>query len=202
MSRPGGTLLRIAAAVVIVAGAIVLGTFAAQRGVQRPPSACSANSQATSSTPLALASAQDYLAQGDDAFDQGDCERAIAAYSRAIELNPALAEAYNNRAYAYMAQQDYARALPDLDKALQIRPEYVNALMSRGDIHNYYYQIDYDRAVADYDRVLALDAQAGSHTSVCGHRMLAMHHGWGPGVLVEILTGGTRAGCPAASPGY
>ena len=202
MSRPGPTLLRIAAAVVIFAGVFVLGTFAAQRGVQRPPGACTAAQPVASAATAALASAQEYLARGDDAFDQGDCERAIAAYSRAIELKPVFADAYNNRAYAYMAQRDYARALADLDKAIQIRPEYVNALMNRGDIHNYYYQIDYDRAVADYDRVLALDAQAAGHTSVCGHRMLAIHHGWGPGVLVDMLTGGVRAGCPATSPGY
>jgi tetratricopeptide (TPR) repeat protein len=56
------------------------------------------------------------------------------------------AEAYNNRAYTYMTIRDYADALPDLDQATALRPTYVNALMNRGDIYNFYYQIDRARA--------------------------------------------------------
>jgi len=33
-----------------------------------------------------------------------------------------------------MAKQEYARALPDLDKAIALRPDYINALMNRGDV--------------------------------------------------------------------
>ena len=50
-----------------------------------------------------------------------------------------------------MVKKEYAPALADLDRAIQIRPNYVNALMNRGDIYSYYYSIDYGRAVADYD---------------------------------------------------
>ena len=101
-----------------------------------------------------------------------------------------------------MIMQQYALALPDLDRAIAIRPDYLNALMNRGDIYNYYYAIDYDRALADYDRVLNLPG--AEHTSVCGHRMLAANHGWNPGVLVDIMTWfklGSQPGCGTASPG-
>jgi lipoprotein NlpI len=92
-----------------------------------------------------------------------------------------------------MAQHNYAAALPDLDRALQLRPDYVNALMNRGDMHNFYYAIDYPLAIADYDRVLQLDP---SNTSVCGHRLLALHHGWDIGVFTTVyLRGATQAGC-------
>jgi hypothetical protein len=40
----------------------------------------------------------------------------------------------------------YADALPALDRAIALRPTYVNALMNRGDIYNFYYQIDRARA--------------------------------------------------------
>jgi tetratricopeptide (TPR) repeat protein len=158
-----------------------------------------APAQPASKPPAALVTAADYLAQGDYEFDRGDCARAIAAYSRAIELNPGYAEAYNNRAYAYMTQPDYARALTDLDRAIALRPAYVNALMNRGDIHNYYYDIDYDLAIADYDRVLALGAP---HTSVCGHRLLAVNHGWNSGTFVDIFVRGGAANCEQPSPGF
>jgi tetratricopeptide (TPR) repeat protein len=91
-----------------------------------------------------------------------------------------------------MAQQNYASALPDLDHALALRPDYVNALMNRGDLHNYYYNINYDQAIADYDRVLALPH---AQTSVCGHRLLAQHHGWDLGVLAAVVMQGGAAGC-------
>ncbi len=147
--------------------------------------------------PETLNSADDYLTRGDYDFDLGNYNAAIADYSRAIELKPDYAEAYNNRAYAYMKMEKYALALPDLDRAIQLRPDYVNALMNRGDIYNYYYAIDYDRAVADYDRVLQL---APEHTSICGHRMLALHHGWSLSVIPELLTRGAESGCPRTSP--
>lgn len=153
----------------------------------------------TSSTPpAALTTAADYLAQGDYDFDLGNYDSAIASYSRALELKPDFAEAYNNRAYAYMMVKKYEQALPDLDQALRLRPDYVNALMNRGDIHNYYYQIDRARAIADYDRVLELDPDAPNHTSVCGHRMLAIHNGWSPTIYVEILQHGVNSGCEEA----
>lgn len=151
---------------------------------------------ASPALPDSLNTAADYLAQGDYESWVGNYDKAIAAYTRAIELDPKLAQAYNNRAYTHMLHENYAPALSDLNKALELRPDYVNALMNRGDIYNYYYQIDYDRAIADYDRVLAIDPDAPNHTSVCGHRLLAVNHGWGLGVLGEVLVRGGQAGCP------
>jgi hypothetical protein len=36
-------------------------------------------------------------------------------------------------------------------------------------------------------------------TSGFGHRLLALHHGWSPGVFGQLLTQGVEAGC--TSPG-
>jgi len=126
--------------------------------------------------------AEEYLSRGDEAFDGGNCKEAIAAYTQAIALNPNYAEAYNNRAYTYMRMQNYAPALPDLDQALRIRPDYMNALMNRGDIHNYYFDQDRKKAIADYDHIIRLGGQA-KKASVCGHRAVAIfnlpgHEGW------------------------
>ncbi len=155
--------------------------------------ACGWGSKPLTAQPVQLATAADYLAQGDYDYEQGRCDQAIAAYSRAIALDPEMPTAYNNRAYAYMVEQNYAAALNDLDVAIELRPDYVNALMNRADIYNYYYDIDYDKALADYNRVLALHPQG---TSVCGHRLLAQNHGWSLGAVVTILyQGPVQAGC-------
>ena len=216
MTRHGGAHRRLAAvarlwplaaAVVVLASLLVLAGLAATSAslvANINPATCSADGgQSTSQPPKALLTAQDYLAQGAHDFDRGNCNAAIVDFSHAIELNPNLAEAYNSRAYTYMIKQQYALALPDLDRALRIRPDYLNALMNRGDIYNYYYTIDYDRAIADYDRVLRL--QGAGHSSVCGHRMLAVNHGWSPVLYAEVLTAfatGSEPGCGGASPGY
>jgi tetratricopeptide (TPR) repeat protein len=142
--------------------------------------------------PAAATTAADYLALGDDDFDRGDYHWAVEDYGRAIDLKPDYAEAFNNRAYTYMTLREYALALPDLDEAIRLRPNYVNALMNLGDIYNYYYRIDYDRALQDYDRVLAIDPKT---PNLCGHRLLAMRHGWNPGIHLEVLIRGADIGC-------
>jgi tetratricopeptide (TPR) repeat protein len=127
-------------------------------------------------------SADEFLTRGDEAFDGGNCNQAIASYTQAIALNPNYAEAYNNRAYTYMRMQKYEPALQDLDQALRIRPDYIHALMNRGDIHNYYFAQDRKKAIADYDHILRLGGQS-REPSVCGHRAVAIysmpgHEGW------------------------
>jgi len=159
----------------------------------QPTAPCTTSLVPDSQEPSVLVSAQDYFAQGDYDYERGACDLAIEDYTRAIELDPKFAEAYNNRAYTYMVQHNYAAALPDLDKAIELRPDYINALMNRGDIYNYYYHINYDLAIADYDRILQLRPLP---VSLCGHRLLALHHGWDLGVFVEVfITKGFEAGC-------
>ncbi|MCX6064256.1 MAG: tetratricopeptide repeat protein [Chloroflexi bacterium] len=185
---------------ILTALCLALGIYAVFSASQPVVSCGAAAKTSTLKAPPALISAQDYLAQGDYDYEQGACYQAIADYTRAIELDPRLAEGYNSRAYIYMVQKAYATALPDLDRAIQLRPGYVNALMNRGDIYNYYYAINYERAVADYDQVLKADPNAASHTSVCGHRLLAFNHGWNLKVLGYLLTSGVKAGCPNSKP--
>ena len=183
-------------AVATATSCVALGLFAAYSASQPVVSCGSISKEPFSTAPAILVTAQDYLEQGNYDYEQGDCDKAIDDYTRAIDLNPNFAEAYNNRAYVFMVKKNYAAALPDLDRALQLRPDYVNALMNRGDIYNYYYAINYEQAVADYDQVLRIDPSAPNHTSVCGHRLLALHHGWNPYVFGDLVAKGTRAGCP------
>jgi tetratricopeptide (TPR) repeat protein len=59
-------------------------------------------------TTLAYAqTAEDYYNSGLDKYDQQDYKGSIADYNKAIELNPNLAEAYNNRGNAKSGLKDY-----------------------------------------------------------------------------------------------
>lgn len=187
------------AVLAVAAACLVLGLIVAYSANQPVVSCATGPRKPFSTAPAALVTAQDYFAQGDYDYEQGACEQAIADYTRAVELDPNLAEAYNNRAFVLMVKKEYSSALPDLNRALELRPDYPNALMNRGDFYNYYYAINYDRAVADYDRVLKIDPGAASHTSVCGHRFLALQHGWNLQVVGNLLSSGVNAGCPRAT---
>ena len=188
--------IMVAVPVLGIGAVLMLGAFAAIGAANQPDTQCTAAHAPPSAPPSSLVSATDYLALGDYDYDRGACVQAIDDYTRAINLDPELAAAYNNRAYTHMRQQDYAAALPDLDQAIALRADYVNALMNRGDIYNYYFAIDRKRAMAGYDRVIALGGASG--TSVCGHRMLASHDGWNAGVIIDLLKDGVNSGCPRA----
>ena len=53
--------------------------------------------------------------------------RAIADYDRAIQLNPAFADAYNNRGAAFRGKGDLDRAIADYQAALRIDPRFETA---------------------------------------------------------------------------
>ena len=185
----GSVLVALCAAVGLLGFLLVRSLYEA---ATEPDTQCSGAPSAVLAGPT---TASGWLALGDEVFDRGDCEGAVAAYTKAIDADPAYAAAYNNRAYTRMRQQRYDLALPDLDRAIALRPDYVNALMNRGDIRNYYYEVDRAKAIADYDRVIALGPAARQGTSVCGHRLIAKQGGWSPGLYLQIAAHGVDVGC-------
>lgn len=77
-------------------------------------------------------------AKAQDMLDVGVSQIRVANYSGAIEtLNelvtycPNYAEGYNQRAFAYYLQNDFANALPDLDKAIALSPGHTAARSGR-----------------------------------------------------------------------
>jgi tetratricopeptide (TPR) repeat protein len=52
-----------------------------------------------------------------------DYDRAIADYTRAIEIDPRDAKTYNNRGLAYSIKGDYQRAISDLTAAVELHPK-------------------------------------------------------------------------------
>lgn len=67
--------------------------------------------------------------QGEDAVrrgvalaGQGQFDRAILEFNRAIAAAPQLGKAYANRGVAYMHKRDYTRALADLRRAAELAP--------------------------------------------------------------------------------
>lgn len=105
-------------------------------------------------------------------------DRAIAHFTKAIELNPDFANAFHSRAYAYYSIDDYPRAIADYTQAIQLHPDFAAAFHSRA---NAYYEIaDYPRAITDYTQAIQLHPDSpysyfgrGAAYSKLGNRRLA-----------------------------
>jgi len=92
----------------------------------------------------------------------GDIAGAIADYTRAIQLDPKYADAYNNRGVAYMTQKDYAAALADFSRSIELAPSDM-AYNNRGSI--LFSQQKTEEAIADFTAGIKLKASAEGYTN-------------------------------------
>jgi len=74
------------------------------------------------------AHAQELLDEGILRRDAFDLDGAIAAFEALVAYCPDYAEGYNQRAFVNFIRQDYAAALPDLERAVALSPRHVAAL--------------------------------------------------------------------------
>lgn len=99
---------------------------------------------------------------GDNADNDGpsDQHRAIADYSRALELRPDLAAAYVNRAIVWYEQGEFERAIVDCDKAIRLAPTLAEAWNNRS--LAWYRSGHYEKAKADFDQTIKLEQFYGN----------------------------------------
>ena len=88
-------------------------------------------------------------------YNKGQYDRAIADYTKAIQINPKRASAYNRRGVAYAKKGQYDSAIADYTKAIQINPNYAFAYNDRGVA--YAKKGQYDRAIDDYTKALSIN---------------------------------------------
>ncbi len=85
----------------------------------------------------------------------GDYDRAIANFTKAIEVNPRDEDAYIFRGDAWFNKGDYECAIADYSKAIEINPRFALAYCWRGEAWGH--KGDYDRAIADFNKALEID---------------------------------------------
>jgi tetratricopeptide (TPR) repeat protein len=113
--------------------------------------------------------ASSWHAQGISHYQQGAYEKAIAAYSKAIELDSGFARAYNDRGLAYKASGNLERAIADFDQAIELGHDplawpYYNRAGAHLNLG------DPERAIADYTKAVELDPTSAA---AFGNRGLA-----------------------------
>jgi tetratricopeptide (TPR) repeat protein len=76
--------------------------------------------------------AEFYFNRGLDYANKGQLDQAISDYTKALEMNPRNAAAYNNRGIAYFHKREYKKSWTDVEKArslgYQIDPEFLDNL--------------------------------------------------------------------------
>jgi tetratricopeptide (TPR) repeat protein len=85
----------------------------------------------------------------------GEYQKAIECYDKAIELDPNLAEAYNNRGVAYRALRLYESAIEDCNKAIELDPNLAEAYNNRGLAYCALNQ--YEKAIEDFNKAIELN---------------------------------------------
>ena len=93
--------------------------------------------------------------QGVENSNLNQYDKAIADYTKAIDLDPKLAMAYNNRGNAYFGLQQYDKAITDCTKAIDLDPKLAMAYYNRGNAYSGLQQ--FDKAITDCTKAIDLD---------------------------------------------
>jgi len=86
---------------------------------------------------------------------RGDVDAAISEYQKIIELHPELPDAYSNLAVAQKRKGELDRAVANLNRALERKPDFASALTTRGGILAE--QDKWAEARRDFEAALKLD---------------------------------------------
>ena len=115
-----------------------------------------------SSEHRASSEASDQYNKGVKLQESGDLAGAIAAYTKAIKIDPNKDDAYNNRGVAYLALKDYPAALADFSRAIQLSPT-AEAYNNRGNI--YFSQKQFPEAISDFGESIKLKQSSEAYTN-------------------------------------
>ncbi|MBW4691158.1 MAG: tetratricopeptide repeat protein [Lyngbya sp. HA4199-MV5] len=96
----------------------------------------------------------DYFNQGKALFYEARYKEALAAYDKALELDPDYYEVWNHRGVALGNLQLYTAAIAAFDKALELKPDYYEVWNNRG-VALGSLQL-YTAAIAAFDKALEL----------------------------------------------
>lgn len=95
-----------------------------------------------------------HLIRGVELYEDGRYDEAVEEYTKAIELYPNYATAYDGRGSAYADKGQYDLAIADFTKAIEIDPHYIVAYFNRG--LSYKAQGEKAKAIADLEEFITL----------------------------------------------
>ncbi len=104
-----------------------------------------------------MPTAEESFLRGNVLLDSGDPRGAIDSYTTALEQNPKLPRAYNNRGLAHAALKEFDAAVADYDHCLALPEPFAEAYYNRGVAR---FRLDRKAdAVLDFTEALKLNSQ-------------------------------------------
>jgi tetratricopeptide (TPR) repeat protein len=100
--------------------------------------------------------AQELFNSAIEASDKQDLSKAVDLYSKALEKDPFLIDAYFNRAYCYIDLGKNNEAIRDFSKVIDMDATYKGAYAGRGFAR--YNLEDYEKAIEDYFAEIKIDS--------------------------------------------
>jgi tetratricopeptide (TPR) repeat protein len=104
--------------------------------------------------------AEFYYNRGVSYLVKGQHDLAISDLTKALEINPNLAEAYDNRGNAYYLKDQLDQAISDYTKAIKIDPGHAEAYFNRGVA--YYFKKEYHKSWEDIRKASGMGYQVPS----------------------------------------
>jgi tetratricopeptide (TPR) repeat protein len=109
---------------------------------------------------LGVSDYNDAVLDGVSHLNTNKPEKAVEDFTRAININPSLADGYLGRANALQTLGQYEASLKDYDRAIDIDPKLANAYVNRGSAYSHLGELE--KAIADYEKGLELDPKIDS----------------------------------------
>ncbi len=100
--------------------------------------------------------AADLLMQwGEESAKAGDTAKALDYFDGAALLTPNAPEPYHKRAVVYYAQNDFVRAMTDLQRAYALEPRHIGALVGLGAVFS---ELNHEKeALRAYEQAISLN---------------------------------------------
>lgn len=104
-----------------------------------------------------LATRVHYVLGGNQYFKEGEYQRAIEEYEKAISLQPDFAPAYNRLGMAYAILKDFEKAEKNFQKVIELAPEVDQGYLNLGLL--YELKGERDRAISLLEKALAINPE-------------------------------------------
>lgn len=90
-------------------------------------------------------------------YKEGEQDKAIESYSKAIDIDPKYTDAYFSRGLAYDNADNLEKAITDYSSAIEFNPKYTGAYVSRGVVYGKSGQLD--KSIADFSAAIGIDPE-------------------------------------------
>ena len=101
--------------------------------------------------------AEELRKRGNELFEKGDFPGAVREYTEGLKRDPNSKAIYSNRSAAYIKLMEFAYAMKDAEKCLQIDRNFVKAWLRKATCHHF--MKEYHKALDAFDQGLKLDPE-------------------------------------------